>query len=89
MALGSLISGMGTDEFKFSLKPDSIRFAAIGDMGTGDAAQYTVPRKMVEVRKTYPFDLVAMLGDNIYGGSKPEDFEKKIAFPYKPYWMPE
>jgi adenylylsulfate kinase len=29
---------------------------------------------MVEVRKRFPFAFVLMLGDNIYGGSKPGDF---------------
>jgi predicted phosphodiesterase len=39
---------------------------------------------MLKVRQTFPFDFVIMLGDNIYGGSKPADFDKKFAVPYKP-----
>ena len=72
------------DEFKFPLKSDSVRFAAIGDMGTGEPPQYEVARLMLKVRQTFPFDFVIMLGDNIYGGSKPADFDKKFAVPYKP-----
>jgi 3',5'-cyclic AMP phosphodiesterase CpdA len=34
--------------------------------------------------RTFPFDFVIMLGDNIYGGSTPKDFEKKFEVPYKP-----
>ncbi len=71
-------------EFKFPLKSNSVRFAAIGDMGTGDAAQYEVAQRMVGTRQGFPFDFVIMLGDNIYGGSSPSDFEKKFAVPYKP-----
>jgi predicted phosphodiesterase len=75
---------MGADEFKFPLKSDSVRFAAIGDMGTGEQPQYEVAQQMLKTRQTFPFDFVIMLGDNIYDGSKPADFDKKFAVPYKP-----
>jgi 3',5'-cyclic AMP phosphodiesterase CpdA len=74
----------GADEFKFPLKPDSVRFAAIGDMGTGEPPQYETAQQMLKARQTFPFDFVIMLGDNIYGGSKPADFDQKFAMPYKP-----
>jgi predicted phosphodiesterase len=70
-------------QFKFPLKSDSVRFAVIGDMGTGAAPQYEVAERMVSARQTFPFDFVIMLGDNIYGGSSPKDFEKKFELPYK------
>src|ERR1700690_66710 len=73
----------GADEFKFPLGPNSVRFAAIGDMGTGEPAQYEIAQDMVKARQWFPFDFVIMLGDNIYGGSTPADFEKKFALPYK------
>src|SRR6266568_3291372 len=72
------------DEFRFPLKSGSVRFAAIGDMGTGDTAQYEVAQRMVAARQNFPFEFVIMLGDNIYGGSTPRDFEKKFEVPYKP-----
>jgi predicted phosphodiesterase len=78
-----LAPGLRADDFKFPLKSNSVRFAAIGDMGTGDAAQYEVAQRMIGVRQGFPFDFVIMLGDNIYGGSSPKDFEKKFAVPYK------
>ncbi len=71
------------DEFKFPLKTGSVRFAAIGDMGTGEVPQYEVANRMNAVRQEFPFDFVIMLGDNIYGGSKPKDFERKFEQPYK------
>ena len=71
------------DEFKFPLKFGSVRFAAIGDMGTGKAPQYEVAQQMTTSRQVFPFDFVIMLGDNIYGGSTPKDFERKFETPYK------
>ena len=65
------------------LKSGSVRFAAIGDMGTGHKAQYEVAQRMVEYRAKFPFDLVIMLGDNIYGGKKPNDLVKKFEKPYQ------
>ncbi len=81
--LAVLLPGQGADEFKFPLKANSVRFAAIGDMGTGDLPQNEVAQRMVEARHTFPFEFVIMLGDNIYGGNKPRDFEKKFEVPYK------
>jgi predicted phosphodiesterase len=72
------------DQPEFPLKPNSVRFAAIGDMGTGEGPQYEVAERMVSARQTFPFEFVIMLGDNIYGGSSPKDFEKKFELPYKP-----
>ncbi len=66
------------------VKPDSVRMAVIGDMGTGGTSQYDVSRRMMEAHATFPFDFVIMLGDNIYGGSTPKDFERKFSIPYKP-----
>jgi 3',5'-cyclic AMP phosphodiesterase CpdA len=79
-----LVLAAQADDFKFPLKSGSVRFAAIGDMGTGDAPQYEVAQRMVVSRQTFPFDFVIMLGDNIYGGSTPRDFERKFEAPYKP-----
>ena len=79
-----LMASLGAEEFKFPLKPDSVRFAAIGDMGTGKPPQYEIAQQMVKARQTFPFEFVIMLGDNIYGGSKPADFDRKFAVPYKP-----
>ncbi len=66
------------------VKPDSVRFAAIGDMGTGGREQYDVAQRMVEYRRKFPFDFVIMLGDNIYAGKSPNDLAKKFEIPYKP-----
>ncbi|HKV27356.1 MAG TPA: metallophosphoesterase [Candidatus Acidoferrales bacterium] len=82
--LGLLLLTAQANDFQFPLKAGSVRFAAIGDMGTGGAAQYEVASQMVASRRTFPFDFVIMLGDNIYGGSGPKDFQNKFELPYKP-----
>jgi 3',5'-cyclic AMP phosphodiesterase CpdA len=73
----------GVSQATAPIKPDSVRMAVIGDMGTGETPQYDVSRRMIESRATFPFDFVIMLGDNIYGGSTPKDFERKFSIPYK------
>ncbi len=61
----------------------SLRFAVIGDSGTGDKPQYQVGEQLTGSRSVFPFEFVLMLGDNIYGREGPEDFEKKFERPYK------
>jgi predicted phosphodiesterase len=62
--------------------PDFLRFAVLGDFGTGDAEQYQVAERLAAVRQQSPFDLVLALGDNMYGSQKPDDFVKKFERPY-------
>ena len=63
---------------------DSLKFAVIGDNGTGEAPQYDVARQMVSSRSSFPFDFVLMLGDNMYGSQKAQDFVTKFERPYGP-----
>ena len=65
-------------------KKDSLKFAAIGDNGTGSTAQYEVAAQMNTWRARFPFDIVIMLGDNLYGSQRPQDFVDKFENPYKP-----
>jgi 3',5'-cyclic AMP phosphodiesterase CpdA len=60
----------------------SLKFAAIGDNGTGDRAQYEMAQQMTKVHAAFPFDLVIMLGDNMYGGQTPSDYVRKFEQPY-------
>lgn len=63
---------------------DSLKFAAMGDNGTGDRAQYEVARQMAAWREKLPYEMVIMLGDNMYGSQQPRDFVLKFETPYKP-----
>src|SRR3954467_992980 len=69
---------------KLPLAKDSVRFAVIGDSGTGDQKQYEVAKEMEIYRQAVGFDFVIMLGDNIYGAHEPRDFAQKFEIPYKP-----
>src|SRR5215831_16316727 len=61
---------------------DSLKFAVIGDNGTGDRPQYDIGVRMAEAHAGFPFDMVIMLGDNMYGRQDPEDFMTKFERPY-------
>jgi 3',5'-cyclic AMP phosphodiesterase CpdA len=63
---------------------DAVRFAVIGDSGTGDQYEYDVARQMIASRREFPYDMVLMLGDNIYGRQNPQDFVQKFEQPYRP-----
>jgi predicted phosphodiesterase len=75
---------VAAQELRLPNKPGSVKFAVIGDTGTGDQNQRSIANELASWRTRYPFDFVVMMGDNIYGGEKPSDFDKKFAIPYKP-----
>ena len=52
-----------------------MKFAAIGDMGTGDSKQLQTGVQLTALRQKFPFEFVIMLGDNIYGS---QDFEQEV-----------
>ena len=62
---------------------DSVKFAVLGDNGTGQQPQYSVANEMAAARARFPFELVIMLGDNLYGSQKPQDLLDKFERPYK------
>ncbi|MEK7216498.1 MAG: metallophosphoesterase, partial [Chloroflexota bacterium] len=63
-----------------------VRFAVIGDSGTGKDGQYRVAEQMVAWHDRRPYELVLMLGDNIYGwlwrGGRKQEFADKFDRPY-------
>ena len=65
------------------VKSGSVRFLVIGDAGTGGREQYEVANQIVRYGKTFPFTFALMLGDNIYGSERPQDFDRKFTRPYK------
>jgi hypothetical protein len=65
-------------------RPDSLKFAVVGDAGTGARPQYEVGRQMWASRAGFPFEFVLALGDNMYGAQGPEDFVTKFEKPYQP-----
>jgi predicted MPP superfamily phosphohydrolase len=63
---------------------DSVHFAVIGDSGTGGSDQRQVARQLTAAHAIFPFEIVLMMGDNLYGSNGPRDYLKKFEEPYKP-----
>ena len=70
-------------DLKLPNKKGTVKFAVIGDNGTGDKEQYQIGEEMARWQTALPFDFVIMLGDNIYGSQNPRDFVRKFEEPYK------
>ena len=60
-----------------------LKFAILGDTGTGSTPQFEIGKKAAEVHKTFPFEFVIMLGDNMYGGETARDFQNKFEKPFQ------
>jgi len=63
---------------------DSVKFLVIGDSGTGDRAETETAAQMWRAHSVFPYDFAIMLGDNLYGSERPQDFAAKFERPYKP-----
>lgn len=70
-------------DVRFPLKGGAVRWAVIGDNGTGEEPEMAVAGQMQRYWSVMHFDFVTMDGDNIYGGHSPRDFDAKFQAPYK------
>jgi predicted MPP superfamily phosphohydrolase len=82
LALAGLGAAAAAQQAQFPLSANSLKFAVIGDNGTGERPQYEVGEQMATARRRLPFEFVLMLGDNLYGRQNPEDFVTKFERPY-------
>jgi len=62
----------------------SLKFGVLGDFGTGEPAQYAMAAQMAKTYAQFKFELMLLVGDNLYGSERPQDFERKFEKPYKP-----
>jgi Calcineurin-like phosphoesterase len=76
--------GFQAQQLTIPNKPDSLKFAAIGDNGTGEQPEYDIANQMDVWHRRFPFDMVIMLGDNLYGRQGEADFVQKFERPFKP-----
>ncbi|MBA2303939.1 MAG: metallophosphoesterase [Acidobacteria bacterium] len=65
-------------------RPDSLKFAVLGDFGDGSRGQYEMAAEMARVHQRFPYELVVTVGDNIYGSERAQDLVRKFETPYKP-----
>ena len=76
-------ASLQAQELKLPVKESSLRFAVIGDTGTGDTEQLEIAKQLTLSRSKFPFEFAIMLGDNLYGRERPKDYEEKFERPYK------
>jgi hypothetical protein len=62
---------------------DSVKFAVLGDTGTGSSRQYSVGKQAAAWHGRFPFTFALLVGDNLYGSESGGDFKKKFEEPYK------
>jgi len=74
----------GAPDLRFPLKPGAVRWAVIGDNGTGEQPEIEIANQMLRYWSAVKYDFVTMDGDNIYGDHSPRDFRIKFEYPYKP-----
>jgi 3',5'-cyclic AMP phosphodiesterase CpdA len=79
-----LVAVLGVVGHSRAQGPDeTLRFAVIGDNGTGEGPQYEIGRQMASYRAEFPYDLVLMLGDNLYRQPSPQAYANAFERPYK------
>jgi hypothetical protein len=86
-SLWLLVAGFGVTASAQQASPpaaDSLKFAVIGDSGTGGSSQYRVAERLIASRANFPYEFVLMMGDNLYGSEGPSAYDRKFERPYKP-----
>jgi 3',5'-cyclic AMP phosphodiesterase CpdA len=76
-------AALQAQDVRLPLKDGSVRFAVIGDTGTGDNHQREIADQLLAWRAKFPFAFVVMMGDNLYSGDSPSDYQKEFEVPYK------
>jgi hypothetical protein len=84
LLIAALPSAALAQDLRLPNRPDSLKFAVIGDSGQPGSGQTSVANQMAAWRARYPFEFVIMTGDNLYGSERPRDYERKFSIPYKP-----
>lgn len=88
VAVSTTQAGRAQAPTKNETKPpeteNSIKFAVLGDTGTGERAQYEVGAQLWLSHSVFPYEFAIMVGDNMYGSERPQDYTRKFELPYKP-----
>jgi predicted MPP superfamily phosphohydrolase len=64
-------------------KDGSLKFSVLGDFGTAEHAQYELAEQMNKLHGRFKYEFVVLVGDNLYGAERPQDFKMKFELPYK------
>ena len=76
------VAGPGVSDLALPLRDGSVRFAVLGDTGTGTSDQFEVAALVERYRQRVNFPFAIMVGDNIYGHERPQDFAAKFERPF-------
>lgn len=79
----ALTGPLAAQGLSLPMKDGSIKFAVIGDTGTGSSSQHAIAKQLAAFRTKFPFDFTIMMGDNLYGSERPSDYSRKFEIPYK------
>jgi hypothetical protein len=82
--VAALPAPLFSQDVRLPNKEKSVKFAVLGDTGTGDDHQLAVAQALFSHRAKFPFEFVLLTGDNLYGSENPRDYERKFSIPYKP-----
>jgi hypothetical protein len=90
---GGVMSGIATAEAQQSAaeppvplpnRDGSFKFGVLGDFGSASSGQYELAAQMAKLQGRFKYELVVLVGDNLYGSERPQDFRRKFEIPYKP-----
>ena len=65
------------------MREGSLKFAVLGDFGDGTKREFNMAEQVVRAHAQFPFELVTLTGDNLYGSERPQDFTVKFEQPYR------
>ncbi len=79
----SVAASSGALPLTLPVKEGSVKFLVIGDTGSGTKEQKQLSEVMLRYKQVFPFEFVLMMGDNLYGGESPQDYDKKFEDVYR------
>jgi predicted phosphodiesterase len=78
------VSTAGAIDVALPSRNGSVKFAVLGDFGSGHSSDDDVAAQMAAFRARFPFELVITTGDNIIGSQDgPADFAEKFERPFR------
>src|SRR6187401_963843 len=84
LVLGAMVFGSSAEPFSLPNKAGTLKFAVLGNFGTGERPQYQLAEQMAAFHSRFKYDHVILVGGNIYGPQRPQDYQNKFELPYKP-----
>jgi hypothetical protein len=82
-AAGPAAAAVPSQPLRLPLANDSVKFAVLGDTGTGDSKQQRVADQLTAWRAKFPYEFAIMTGDNIYGTDNARNFRENFEEPYQ------